>query len=113
MGKQTWYPTKENLEKVESLAARGLTEEQIASCLGIHACTLSHKKRESEQLTQAIKDGKAKGIAMVTQALLKNVQLGNVTAQIFYLKSQAKWIEAREQPTDEKRSLIENLIDKL
>ena len=108
-----WKPNQESLEKVESLAARGLSEEQIARCLGIHPDTLSHKKKEYEQLDRAIKDGKAKGVANVTAALLKNVQNGNVTAQIFYLKCQAKWREAKEELTDEKRSLIENLIDRL
>lgn len=94
MAKRTrkyWDPTEEEIKKVESLAARGMEEQDIALCLGINPSTLSHSKAQLEQLAQAIKRGKAKGIAKVTAALLKNVDIGNVTAQIFYLKCQAKW----------------------
>jgi hypothetical protein len=94
---KTWNPTDEEIQKIESLAARGMEEQHIALCLDIHPCTLSKKKAEFEQLSQAIKRGKAKGIANVTAALLKNVNNGNVTAQIFYLKCQAQWREAREE----------------
>jgi len=88
-----WEPTEEELKKIESLAARGMEQQDIALCLGIRPETLSRKKDVIEQLDQAIKRGKAKGIARVTNALLKNVDIGNVTAQIFYLKTQAGWKE--------------------
>lgn len=93
LGGKPWIPTEEELKKVESLAARGMEQQDIALCLGIHPGTLSEKKKELSSLNEAIKRGKAKGIARVTQALLKNVDTGNVTAQIFYLKTQAKWRE--------------------
>ena len=111
--KNKWIPSAEELKKVEALASRGMTEENIAHCLGIRPETLSKKKHEFEQLVQAIKRGKAKGIAMVTNELLKNIQLGNVTAQIFYLKSQAGWKEAKDEPNTSAQSLIQSIIDKL
>jgi N-acyl-D-aspartate/D-glutamate deacylase len=103
MAKRTrkyWDPTEEEIKKVESLAARGMEEQDIALCLGINPSTLSHSKAQLEQLAQAIKRGKAKGIAKVTAALLKNVDIGNVTAQIFYLKCQAKWREPEIKDKD-------------
>lgn len=93
---KVWTPTEEELQKVEALAARGMEEQHIALCLGICAETLSRKKAEFAQLSQAIKRGKSKGIARVTAALLKNVDNGNVTAQIFYLKCQAQWREPEQ-----------------
>jgi hypothetical protein len=114
VGKPLWVPTKEILDKVESLAARGLNQEQIAHCIGIHPATLCDKKQVFCELDDALKKGKAQGIAHVTQALLNNIDLGNVAAQIFYLKSRADWKEAKhELVTNENQSLIEKLIDKL
>ncbi len=113
VGRPPWIPSEEELEKVESLAARGLTQEQIADCIGIHLGTLSAKKSEFDELSEAIKRGKAKGIALVTAELLKNVKAKNVTAQIFYLKCQAKWKEAKDETLSDEASLMQKLIDKL
>ena len=91
VGRPKWVP--ENLEQVESLASRGLTLEQIAACLGIHVSTLYEKKKEYSDFAEAIKRGKAKGIAHVANKLIANAEAGNVTAQIFFLKTQAGWKE--------------------
>lgn len=102
LGGKPWIPTEEELKKVESLAARGMLQQDIALCLDIHPATLSEKKGQLDSLNEAIKRGKAKGIARVTNALLKNIDTGNVTAQIFYLKCQAKWMEANPKNEEEK-----------
>ena len=86
-----------DLAKVESLAANGLTDEQIASALGISRTTLSNRKRENEQFVQAIKKGKAKGIALVTNKLMESIKGGNMTGMIFFLKTQAGWKETNVQ----------------
>src|SRR5574343_453272 len=66
-------------EKVESLAARGLSNVQIAQALGIGRTTLQMGIRQSEQLEQAIKIGKAKA--------------GHPWAVCFYLKTAGGWKE--------------------
>jgi len=86
-----------DLAKVESLAANGLTDEQIASALGISRTTLANRKRENEQFVQAIKRGKAKGIALVTNKLMESIKGGNMTGMIFFLKTQAGWKETTVQ----------------
>ena len=86
-----------DLKQVESLAANGLTDEQIASALGISRTTLSNRKRENEQFVQAIKKGKAKGIALVTNKLMESIKGGNMTGMIFFLKTQAGWKETNVQ----------------
>ena len=93
LGRPGWVPDEKDFVKAESLAARGLTKTQIADCFGVVYETLNEKTKEYKEFDDAIKRGKAKGIANVTAALLKNVNAGNVTAQIFYLKCQAKWKE--------------------
>ena len=91
VGKKPWIPSEKEIEKVEALAARGMEQQDIALCLGIDAGTLTKKNKVYGRLDQAIKRGKARGIARVTNALIKNIDIGNVTAQIFYLKTQARW----------------------
>ena len=86
-----------DLKQVESLAANGLTDEQIASALGISRTTLASRKRENEQFVQAIKKGKAKGVAVVTNKLMESIKGGNMTGMIFFLKTQAGWKETSVQ----------------
>ena len=87
--------TDEMLAKAEAYASRGLTIEQIALALDLGESTLYEKLNKYSDLSDAIKRGKATGIAHVADKLLTNVDNGNVTAQIFYLKCQAKWKEAQ------------------
>lgn len=85
-----------DLAKVESLAAQGLTEEQIADALGISPRTLTNRKRDSADFADSIKRGKAKGIAIVTSKLMEQVKGGNVTAMIFFLKTRGGWSERHD-----------------
>ena len=82
-----------DLKQVESLAANGLTQEQIACALGISESTLTKRKKENTDFTDAIKRGKAKGIALVTNKLMESIKGGNMTGMIFFLKTQAGWKE--------------------
>lgn len=82
-----------DLKQVETLAANGLTQQQIADALGISERTFRDRKSNSAEFAEAIKRGKAKGIAIVTNKLMEKVKAGNVTAMIFFLKSQAGWKE--------------------
>lgn len=82
-----------DLAKVEALAANGLTQQQIADSLGISERTLYKNKKENAEIAEAIKRGRNKGIAYVTNALMSKIKSGNVTAMIFYLKTQAGWKE--------------------
>ena len=88
---------KIDLKQVESLAANGLTQEQIAAALGISESTLHKRKQENTEFTAAIKRGKAKGIAVVTNKLMESIKAGNITAMIFFLKTQAGWKETNVQ----------------
>lgn len=76
-----------DLEKVESMAARGLTDKQIILCLGIGHDLFYKRKREMPEFSEALKKGKSKGLLEVTSAQFRSATSGNVTAQIFYLKN--------------------------
>lgn len=111
-GRPKWIPP--DPEKVESLAARGLTLQQIAHCLGISYQTLNEASKEYVEFAEAIKRGKDKGISIVANSLFEAAKKGNVTAMIFFLKCSAKWKEAKEEKEGEaNQTLVQQLIDKL
>ena len=85
--------TPEMIEKAEKLAARGLNMEQIAYSIGLGKTKLYREKSQNEELEEAIKRGKSKGIATIANSLFENAKAGNTTAQIFFLKCHAKWKE--------------------
>lgn len=87
-----------NPDKVEALAAQGLTMDQIASCLGVGRSTLYERMGTEADVMDAIKRGRAKGVATVSNALFQSAKGGNITAQIFYLKNRAPqdWRDRRE-----------------
>lgn len=86
-----------DLERVTELASRGLSQEQIASALGISERTLRNRKTDDAAFADAIKKGQALGIEEVANALFDNAKGGNVTAQIFFLKARAKWKDRHEE----------------
>ena len=77
-----------DLEQVENLASRGLGTTQIARALGVSWNTIDRNRKRSGDFEDAIKRGKARGLAQVTNSLFTSATDGNVTAQIFYLKNQ-------------------------
>ena len=97
MGRPAFKITPEILEKTERLAAQGLTQVQISACLGIVPKTLIEKKRAYSEFSDAIKNGRAKGVGTITNALFESAVKGSVPAQIFYLKNrdQENWSDVQ------------------
>lgn len=94
----TFEITDDVCKKAEALAAQGLTMDQIASCLGIARSTMFDKQANYVDFSDAIKTGRHKGIAQVTNYLMESAKKGNVAAQIFYLKNRAKddWKDSQD-----------------
>ena len=94
--------TKELCKKAEGLAAQGLTMNQIASVLGMGERTLYEKVKEYSHFSQAISNGKSKGIAQITNALFKKAKEGDVAAQKYYLNNRdnSNWKDRIEQKTE-------------
>lgn len=90
--------TPEMIKKAEALAAQGLTMEQIASVLGMGSTTLYVKQNEVPELQEAIKRGRHKGLATITNALFQKAKSGDNTAMIFYLKNRdpENWRDRRD-----------------
>ena len=90
---------EESLRKIVELGAQGLTSGQIAKCLGVSWSTIDRRRKEFDEIEEAIKKGEALGVQQVSNALMRSaVEDKNVTAQIFYLKNRApdQWADRQE-----------------
>jgi hypothetical protein len=81
--------------QVEAMAAYGIPELDIARVVGIDPKTLRKHYREELDL------GETKANAQVAGYLFNAAKNGNVTAQIFWLKTRARW---RETPVELRHS---------
>jgi hypothetical protein len=93
-GRPKWNPPAP--EEIEKLAALGLTEGEIAHCLGICQDTLIVTKKEYSYISEAIKRGQAQGHRQVANALFTKATSGDVGAAAFYLKCRAGWKETNK-----------------
>lgn len=88
--------TDEQKAQVGALAAF-LSKGQIADYLGVSRVTFDAILKREPEVSIQYQKGKAKAIANVAQGLIKQAIDGNMTAAIFYLKTQAGWRETDEQ----------------
>ena len=90
----TDYP--ENMAKLEALAGYGLTTDQIAPIFKISRTTFFELMDRRPAVREAWETGKSKGLSMVAQTLHKRAVDGDMTAAIFYLKTQGGWRDKSE-----------------
>ena len=94
MPRQRRNLTADEIQQVEKLAAV-LRLDDIADFLGISERTLRNRITEDPKVGAAYKRGRQRAIAGVATSLLQQARDGNLTAMIFYLKTQAGWRETR------------------
>lgn len=116
-GRPKFIPTPEICAKAEKLASRGLTVEQIARSLGVSETTVYDRQAEYPDFMKAIKDGRAKGLAAVSNALYEKAVAGDNTAMIFYLKNRDResWGDRPEggNSADDAAKALREIADKL
>lgn len=94
-GRPRFKITPEVLKQAEELAILLLNQKQIADCLGIALSTLMDKKKNYKEFSEAIKRGRAKGLAELA-ADLRRHQKNNPGSAIFKAKVHLKWREQDE-----------------
>lgn len=97
-------PTAETRSNVKALASVGTTQEHIAIYLDIDVKTLRKHYRRELDTSLIIANSN------VAKSLYKNANDGNVTAQIFWLKTKGGWSERRSQLEAE---LVQLEIDRI
>ena len=81
--------------QVEALAAV-LSKGQMADYFNISETTLREVESRQPEVFDAYKRGRAKAIGNVAKNLISQAQMGNISAAIFYLKTQAGWKEDKD-----------------
>lgn len=112
MAKPRTELTDKQAAQVEALAAY-LSKQQIADYLGVSRPTFDAIIERDEVVSLHYKKGKAKAIANVAQGLVKQAIEGNMTAAIFYLKTQAGWKETQDVNVNTTVTSISELMDEL
>jgi hypothetical protein len=87
MPRRRHQPDPSQRRQVEALAAYGIPEHEISRVVAIDPKTLRKYYREELDL------GETKANAQVAGFLFNSAKNGNVTAQIFWLKTRARWKE--------------------
>ena len=89
MAKTTYkdWEADEKILLLQGWARNGLTNEQIASNMGVVVSTLWEWRKKSSKISNALKIGKEEADLQVENALHKAALEGNTTAMIFWLKN--------------------------
>src|SRR5215204_2395757 len=95
MSRRAHLPDPAVRRQVEAMADYGIPEIDMAHVVGIDPKTLRKHYRDELDL------GETKANAQVAGFLFNSARSGNVSAQIFWLKTRARW---RETPVELKHS---------
>lgn len=107
--------------EVETLAAV-LTAQQMADYFGLGRTTFFALLERDPDVAERYKRGKARAIGSIAQSLIAKARGGNVTAMIFYLKTQGGWRETAavehtlgevEDTAGNARDTLARMIDRL
>jgi hypothetical protein len=92
MGRPQKDLSEEQIKQIEVLASV-LTIEQLSDYFGISHDTFSRICERNPDVLRKYKKGKSKAIGNIANSLLTKAREGDLTAQMFYLKTQAGWRE--------------------
>ncbi|WP_424411218.1 helix-turn-helix domain-containing protein [Pasteurella sp. PK-2025] len=104
--------TNEQLAQIEALSAF-LTMEQIADYFGTTRQTLSKIMERQPEVSLRYKKGKTKAISVIGKSLFDQARGGNISAQIFYLKTRGGWKETQtvEVESNESNKIEIEIVD--
>jgi hypothetical protein len=95
MSRKAHQPDTAQRRQVETMSAYGIPETDISRVVGIDPKTLRKHYRDELDL------GTTKANAQVAGFLFNSARNGNVSAQIFWLKTRAQW---RETPSEHRHT---------
>lgn len=86
-GRPAFKPSPEQRYSVELMAAIGIPQTSIAAALGVAPNTLA------KHFPDELANGRTRTTTKVADSLVRQALAGNITAMIFYLKTQGGWSE--------------------
>ena len=90
MARPTWRPSESDFQLMEKLGGV-LKQDQIADYYGITVRQLHTRFKNNPEFRTAYDKARSNTISKVAESLVEKALNGNLTAQIFYLKTQAGW----------------------
>jgi len=89
---------EETLEKIENWAGKGLSESQIADLLNCSLSTIARNKRNNDKFGTALKTGKARAIAAISNKVYENALEGKENSAFFFLRNRDpdNWSDRQE-----------------
>lgn len=93
--------TDEQKKKVKQMASI-CTAQQIADYLGVSRPVFFDILNRDEEVSILYKKGRVEGHNIVAGKLMDKIQQGDTTAMIFYLKTQSKWSNDKEEEIKDK-----------
>lgn len=91
------YNPEEHNKIVEEYASVGHHLDTIAAACGVGKTTFCQWKNEHPELDKIYKKAKAKSGLKAASKLMEHIEKGNLTAIIFYLKTQFRWKEIHNE----------------
>jgi len=88
----------ETLEKIENWAGKGLSESQIADLLNCSLSTIARNKRNNDKFGTALRTGKARAIAAISNKVYENALEGKENSAFFFLRNRDpdNWSDRQE-----------------
>ena len=89
---------EETLEKIENWAGKGLSESQIADLLNCSLSTIARNKRNNDKFGTALRTGKARAIAAISNKVYENALEGKENSAFFFLRNRDpdNWSDRQE-----------------
>jgi hypothetical protein len=97
MGRPQFQPTDEHRKLVEQMAAFGIPLDQMVQMVSDRNGKPITVKTLRKHFKAELETGELKANTKVAQCLYKQATEGNVTAQIFWLKTRARWKESPQR----------------
>jgi hypothetical protein len=88
--------SEEQIKMCSKYAGVGLTYDQMAALCDVSPATFDEILNRQPDARQAIEKGRSSGIGGIANTLYQQAMKGNTAAAIFYLKTRARWAEARD-----------------
>lgn len=89
--------SEDQVKLCEKYGAVGLNNDQLAGIFEVTPSTFDLIMKRQPEVARAIKRGRGNGIGKIAGTLFQKAAAGNITAAIFYLKTQGRWVEARDE----------------
>lgn len=96
------------IAQVEALA-NYLSIEQVAGYLNLSASDFLDLQKKDERVLRAYRKGKIRGVCKVALLLWEQMEAGNVTALIFFLKTRGGWSERPFAETEDNAHKFKNI----